>query len=50
MKLLFVGDIFGHAGRTIVAAQISFQTDDRGKAVKLVLHQNGWDMPAERID
>jgi beta-lactamase regulating signal transducer with metallopeptidase domain len=35
---------------TIVAAQISFQTDDRGKAVKLVLHQNGWDMPAERID
>jgi beta-lactamase regulating signal transducer with metallopeptidase domain len=35
---------------TIVAAQISFQTDEQGRAVGLVLHQNGWDMPAERID
>jgi hypothetical protein len=33
-----------------VAAQISFQTDEQGRAVGLVLHQNGWDMPAERID
>ena len=35
---------------TIVAAQISFQTDEQGRVVGLVLHQNGWDMPAERID
>jgi beta-lactamase regulating signal transducer with metallopeptidase domain len=35
---------------TVLAAQISFQTDEEGRAVGLVLHQNGWDMPAERID
>jgi beta-lactamase regulating signal transducer with metallopeptidase domain len=35
---------------TVLAAQISFQTDEQGCVVGLVLHQNGWDMPAERID
>jgi serine-type D-Ala-D-Ala carboxypeptidase/endopeptidase len=35
---------------TIVAAQISFQEDDHGRTTKLVLHQNGWDQIAERID
>jgi beta-lactamase regulating signal transducer with metallopeptidase domain len=35
---------------TIVAAQISFETDDQGRATKLVLHQNGWDQTAERLD
>jgi len=35
---------------TIVAAQISFHTDDAGRATQLVLHQNGWDQVAERLD
>jgi beta-lactamase regulating signal transducer with metallopeptidase domain len=35
---------------TIVAAQISFEMGDDGKARKLTLHQNGWDTPAGRVD
>ena len=35
---------------TIVAAQISFEIGDDGKARKLTLHQNGWDTPAGRVD
>jgi hypothetical protein len=34
----------------IVQAQISFQVDARGQATGLVLHQNGRDMNAPRID
>ena len=34
----------------IVQAQISFQTDAQGQATSLVLHQNGRDMNAPRID
>ncbi|HTR38856.1 MAG TPA: serine hydrolase [Bryobacteraceae bacterium] len=33
----------------IVDAQISFQTDNQGRATSLVLHQNGRDLPAPRI-
>lgn len=33
-----------------VDAQITFQTDNQGKATGLVLHQNGRDMPAKRIE
>ena len=47
-------ELFPEGGReffyTIVAAQITFVSDDQGRASKLVLHQNGWDMPAERMD
>jgi BlaR1 peptidase M56/Domain of unknown function (DUF3471) len=47
-------EIFPESGReyfyTIVAAQISFQTDDRGRATSLVLHQHGWDQVADRIE
>jgi hypothetical protein len=34
----------------IVDAQITFETDPQGRATGLVLHQNGADMPAPRID
>ena len=34
----------------IVDAQISFETDDRGRAISLTLHQNGANMPAKRIE
>ncbi len=34
----------------VVDAQITFQTDAQGKATGLVLHQNGRDMPAKRIE
>jgi hypothetical protein len=34
----------------VVDAQISFQTDPQGRVSGLVLHQNGRDQPAERID
>ena len=33
----------------VVNAQITFVKDDDGKYSKLILHQNGRDMPAERI-
>jgi D-alanyl-D-alanine-carboxypeptidase/D-alanyl-D-alanine-endopeptidase len=33
----------------IVDAQITFETDARGQAIRLILHQNGKDMPARRI-
>jgi hypothetical protein len=35
---------------TVVAAQISFVMGDDGKARELVLHQNGWDTTAGRVD
>ncbi len=34
----------------VVDAQLSFDTDAQGKATQVVLHQNGRDMPAKRID
>lgn len=34
----------------VVNAQISFQTDSQGKATALVLHQNGRDQTAPRMD
>jgi serine-type D-Ala-D-Ala carboxypeptidase/endopeptidase len=34
----------------VVDAQITFETDARGKATRLVLHQNGRDSPAMRVD
>jgi serine-type D-Ala-D-Ala carboxypeptidase/endopeptidase len=34
----------------VVDAQISFQTDTQGQAIGLVLHQNGRDQSAKRID
>ncbi|MEQ8656411.1 MAG: MerR family transcriptional regulator [Hyphomicrobiales bacterium] len=34
---------------TVVAAQVSFQRDQDGKVSALMLHQNGHDMPAERV-
>jgi CubicO group peptidase (beta-lactamase class C family) len=34
----------------VVDAQISFETGSDGKAKRLTLHQNGADMPAERIE
>ena len=33
----------------VVDAQISFETDDKGRATGLVLHQNGMNQPAKRI-
>jgi serine-type D-Ala-D-Ala carboxypeptidase/endopeptidase len=33
----------------VVDAQITFVTDDQGRATELVLHQNGRDLPAKRI-
>lgn len=35
---------------TVVPAQISFVTDAGGRATALILHQNGRDMPAPRIE
>jgi len=35
---------------TVVAAQITFVIGDDGKARKLVLHQNGWDTSAGRVE
>jgi hypothetical protein len=35
---------------TVVAAQVSFEMGDDGKASRIVLHQNGWDSPGGRID
>ena len=32
-----------------VDAQITFETDSTGRAVSLVLHQNGRNMPGKRI-
>ncbi len=34
----------------VVDAQITFVKDDSGKVVKLILHQNGKDMPAEKVE
>ena len=34
----------------IVDAQLTFDTDAEGKATQVVLHQNGRDLPAKRID
>ena len=34
----------------VVDAQITFETDERGRAKGLVLHQNGRDLPARRIE
>ena len=34
----------------VVDAQITFETDDRGRALRLILHQGGLDRPAARID
>ena len=33
-----------------VDAQVTFETDDNGRAVRLILHQGGRDMPATRLD
>ena len=35
---------------TVVAAQLTFVTDAKGRATEVILHQNGRDMPAPRID
>ena len=35
---------------TVVAAQLTFVTDANGRAKELILHQNGRDVPAPRID
>jgi len=34
----------------VVDAQVTFDPDDSGQATKLVLHQNGLDQPAQRIE
>jgi serine-type D-Ala-D-Ala carboxypeptidase/endopeptidase len=34
----------------VVDAQITFETDNQGRATGLILHQNGLDQPAKRID
>ncbi len=34
----------------VVDAQITFVTDSRGKATELILHQNGADVPAKRVN
>jgi serine-type D-Ala-D-Ala carboxypeptidase/endopeptidase len=34
----------------VVDAQITFELDERGRAVRLILHQHGRDMPAPRIE
>jgi D-alanyl-D-alanine carboxypeptidase len=34
----------------VVDAQITFETDDHGHAIRLILHQGGLDTPAARID
>jgi cyanophycinase len=34
----------------VVDAQITFETDSQGRATGLVLHQNGRDLPAKRIE
>jgi CubicO group peptidase (beta-lactamase class C family) len=34
----------------VVDAQITFKTDKQGQATELVLHQNGQDMPAKRLE
>ena len=33
-----------------VDAQITFEPDEHGRAVRLILHQHGRDMPAPRIE
>ena len=33
----------------VVNAQITFEKDDKGKVNKLVLHQNGQDMPGIKV-
>jgi len=47
-------EVFAHSAREyfykVVDAQISFQTDNQGRAAELILHQNGQDMPAKRIE
>jgi cyanophycinase len=48
------GEIFPEGERNyflkVVDAQITFETDSQGRATGLVLHQNGRDMPAMRIE
>lgn len=34
----------------VVNAQLSFEKDDKGKVLRVILHQNGQDVPAPRID
>ena len=34
----------------VVDAQITFNTDSQGRVMELVLHQNGQDVPARRIE
>jgi CubicO group peptidase (beta-lactamase class C family) len=34
----------------VVDAQITFETDDQGRAVRLILHQFGMDIPGKRIE
>ncbi len=34
----------------VVDAQITFVTDNHGKATELILHQNGADLPAKRVE
>jgi hypothetical protein len=34
----------------VVDAQITFKTDNQGNATELILHQNGQDMPAKRLE
>jgi hypothetical protein len=34
----------------VVDAQLTFETDSQGKATDLILHQNGMNQKAKRID
>jgi CubicO group peptidase (beta-lactamase class C family) len=47
-------EVFAEAEREffyrVVDAQITFETDSQGRAMRLILHQNGRDMPAKRIE
>ena len=47
-------EIFAESDRDffmkVVDAQITFETDDHGRATGLTLHQNGANMPAKRIE
>lgn len=48
------GQVFPESERDyfykVVDAQITFVTDSRGKATELILHQNGADVPAKRVE
>jgi D-alanyl-D-alanine-carboxypeptidase/D-alanyl-D-alanine-endopeptidase len=47
-------ELFAESDRTFfmkaVEAKITFQTDDRGRATSLILHQHGADVPGNRVE